>query len=202
MHTLSRYTPICLRCGLVLCSLHAPHYPCPHCASPLLSPSEKDVLVQTLVHEISGVISRETEQREREREERQQAAGAFPALATSAGNPQASVMAQPRKVLSLNQQTRKVTIASYVPTPSHGRAPPDGNGVEEEKRVPPPPKEVDHVKGTAAAGRPWQNLRGSLIVYLPPSHKGNAEGSRSGLRKKKKRPEANSTQDVVPGAGF
>ncbi|KAH9052586.1 hypothetical protein EDB87DRAFT_1835810 [Lactarius vividus] len=32
-HALSEYT---LLCGLVLCTLHPPHRPCPHCAAPLL----------------------------------------------------------------------------------------------------------------------------------------------------------------------
>lgn len=195
-HPLSKYTPLCLQCGLVLCTLHAPYYPCPHCASQLTTPTAREALIQRITAEIAEVIAREHEQRERERQAVQQAAGAFPSLGSSTGRPQASIPTQPRKVLSLNAQTRKVMVASYAPAPpaTQTRSGADPQS-EPERRVPPPPKEVDYVRGKGAEGRRWQNLRDEGIVYVrPPAPRhSNAEGSRSGRRKKKKAADSNTT---------
>ena len=134
--------------------------------------------------ELSEVMEREAKQRELERQESQKAAGAFPTLATSTGNSQQTTASpQARKVLSLNAQTRKVTVASYSATPVH--APAMEVKEEAETRVPPPPREVDYIRGKPLEGRRWQNLRDGGMVYVPLPAKSTAEGSRSGRRRKK-----------------
>lgn len=149
----------------MLCSLHEPFYPCPHCSSSVTSPASREALVQTLTTELSDVITREAEQREQERLELQRAAGAFPTLATTTGSPQLATASQLRKVLSLNPQTQKVTVASYIAAPA--RAPAVTEVTEAaEIRVPPPPKEVDHVRSKQLKDRLWQNLRDSGMKYV------------------------------------
>ncbi|KAF8487685.1 hypothetical protein JB92DRAFT_2798954 [Gautieria morchelliformis] len=184
VHTLSKYTPICLQCGLVLCSLHEPFYPCPHCSSSVTSPASREDLVQALTTELSDVIMREAEQREQERLELQRAAGAFPTLATTTGSPQVATPSQPRKVLSLNAQTRKVTVASYIAAPVRARAVAEVTE-EAEIRVPPPPKEVDYVRSKPREVLRWQNLRDGGMKYVPPVAQSTSEGSRSRRRRKK-----------------
>ncbi|KAF8578179.1 hypothetical protein K439DRAFT_1395814 [Ramaria rubella] len=190
-HLLSKYVPICMQCGLVLCLLNAPFYVCPHCASPLTNASSRDALFERLSQELSEVVTKEAEQREHERLELQKAAGAFPTLGASSEN--LPVAPQPRKVLSLNQHTRKITVASYIPAPSP--RPPSTSEVKEEVeiRVPPPLKEVDYVRGKSADGRRWQNIKGGSMIYVPLPAQSSVEGSRSGRRRKKKGPESNST---------
>ncbi|KAF8517160.1 putative zinc finger motif, C2HC5-type-domain-containing protein [Hysterangium stoloniferum] len=186
-HPLSKYTPLCFQCGLVLCSLQAPFYPCPHCASPLLNPSSRTTLIQRISEEISEVLAQEVEQRERERDELQRAAGAFPTLATATGQPEASAL-QPRKVLSLNSQTRKVMVASYNVKPSVQRHPSTPAEEVVEIRTPQPPRDVDYVKGKAASGgRRWQNLRDDNLVYVPlPTQQSNAESSQHKKKRNRK----------------
>lgn len=186
-HGLSKYTPICVQCGLVLCSLHDVFYPCPHCASPLTSPTSREALIGRLTSEISEALAREAEQRERERQELQKAAGAFPALTSSSADHQpATGKFAPRKVLSLNPQTRAVTVTSYKPTPARG---PSAAEVKKETkfRVPPPPKEVDYVRNKPMEGRRWQNLRDGCMAYVPPPTQSTPKASRSDQRKKKER---------------
>ncbi|KAF8490698.1 hypothetical protein JB92DRAFT_3008238 [Gautieria morchelliformis] len=170
VHTLSKYTPICLQCGLVLCSLHEPFYPCPHCSSSVTSPASREALVQTLSTELSNVIMREAEQREQEQLELQRAAGAFPTLATTTGSPQ---------VLSLNAQTRKVTVAFYIAAPVRARAVAEVTEEAEITLLPllkrSKPQEVLR----------WQNLRDGGMKYVPPVAQSTSEGSRSRRRRRK-----------------
>jgi hypothetical protein len=127
---------------------------------------------------MSEILAGEAEKRERERREIQRAVDAFPTLATTTGQPEPSV-GQPRKVVSLNSETRKVTVASYnvKPTVQHVSSTPTVEAVDIP--TPPPPREIDYVRGkTAVEGRPWQNLRDDTLIYVPlPTQRRNAEGS-------------------------
>jgi len=187
-HPLSPYTPLCTKCGFILCSLHAPAYPCPHCSNPLTTPPSKDALIDKIKQEIGDLLQREQEERERQKLEHEKAVGAFPTLATSTGYPEPIKPSQPRKVLSLNQQTRKVTVASYT---ALSIAAPSSPSSQEEAvyRVPRPPKEVDYVRGKLAIdGRRWENLRDGGIVYVPLPVISHPQGSGGGKKKGKRVP--------------
>jgi Putative zinc finger motif, C2HC5-type len=184
-HAPSKYTPLCVQCGLVLCSLHKPFYPCPHCSSVLISPAFREELIQRITAEISEVLVHEAEQREHERRELQKAAGAFPTLAASSGDPQlAKAAPQSRKVLSLNPQSRKVTVTSYMAAPP-AREPSAVEAKEDAEIRVPPPKAVDYARGKSKEGRRWQNLRDGNMTYIPLPAQSKAQGPQSSRRKKK-----------------
>lgn len=82
-HSLSPYTPLCPRCGLVLCALNAPISPCPSCThSPLLSPTSIATHISSLRSSRASILEREKRRGEvrREEEERERAAVRFPTL--------------------------------------------------------------------------------------------------------------------------
>ncbi|KZT07367.1 uncharacterized protein LAESUDRAFT_724817 [Laetiporus sulphureus 93-53] len=192
MHALSPYTPICRHCGLILCALHHPSYACPSCAAPLLTPPARAALLRTIDTQIADTLAHEAAERARALEEARTAAGAFPALSALTTKIAASdaLVAHPvnqsHKVLSLNAKTKRVTVASYPSTPaisrSASRERQKGKEKEEqETRVPPPPKEVPHVSSDALDPlRPWANLRGGCVTYVPlpkASESGASKGS-------------------------
>ncbi|GAA5921710.1 hypothetical protein JCM1841_007099 [Sporobolomyces salmonicolor] len=85
-HALSRFTPLCTSCSLVLCTLNRPSAPCPSCAHhPLLSPTLTASHVATLYATRDDLVSRERArvQREKAQEERERAAIRFPDLAAA-----------------------------------------------------------------------------------------------------------------------
>ncbi|KDQ50400.1 hypothetical protein JAAARDRAFT_42030 [Jaapia argillacea MUCL 33604] len=206
-HDLSTFTPICRACGLILCTVNLPYYACPHCTSPLLTPSAISSLATHLEDEIGETIAKEIEAREKAIEEARRAAGAFPSLSGSS-SPASSLLALPQsdssvrsanqthKVLSLNQKTKRVTVSSYTSTPAHSR--PQSVKEEEDEepsRMPAPPSEVEYVRGKADPSRPWADLRGDVVgpVYVAvPVMETNEGGSKVRHRsKKKKAPEPN-----------
>ncbi|EPT01294.1 hypothetical protein FOMPIDRAFT_1029993 [Fomitopsis schrenkii] len=182
MHTLSTYTPICRNCGLILCELQQPRYACPHCASPLLTPEARRALEARLDTQIDETLAKEEEERQQAVEQARAAAGAFPTLSARAPglSPSSTSDAlaahptnQTHKVLSLNSKTKKVTVASFHSSPVVSRSASrernlKDNAKPDEKRVPPPPAEVPFVKGHRDSGRPWANLRGGAVTYVPP----------------------------------
>ena len=87
-HPLSLYTPQCMSCGLVLCSLNPPFHPCPFeaCNAPLLADHAKRALVDQLSAQIAQTIADEEDARRREDEARVRAAGAFPELGATGGS--------------------------------------------------------------------------------------------------------------------
>ncbi|KAK0238317.1 hypothetical protein EDD85DRAFT_788694 [Armillaria nabsnona] len=88
-HPLSPYTPACLTCGLVLCSLNLPQHACPHCHQ---APPNREVLIVRLQREIDELARKEEEEREKARK----ALGAFPALGGGgAGGGRATPPTQP-----------------------------------------------------------------------------------------------------------
>ncbi|KAI0666840.1 hypothetical protein C8Q78DRAFT_1072192 [Trametes maxima] len=182
MHSLSAYTPVCRACGLILCELNLPHYACPHCAGPLLNPAARETLLDALESKVTETLAKEEEDRQRALQEAQNAEGAFPTLSAAgsrSGTPgpgpgvDAHPVNQTHKVLSLDSKTRRVKVASYTP-PSLSRAassdkvnkepPPE----PEHKRVLAPPKEVV-CAAAPSIQRPWANMRGLAVTYVPPS---------------------------------
>ncbi|KZT66119.1 hypothetical protein DAEQUDRAFT_675589 [Daedalea quercina L-15889] len=195
MHLLSSHTPICRNCGLILCELQLPRYACPHCVSPLLTPEARNTLEVRLDTQITETIAREEEERQRAIEEARAAAGAFPTLSASApGLPSMSdTLAthpanQTHKVLSLDSKTKKHTISSYHVSPAASRSASHERKSKDEvkadsKRVPPPPAEVPFATERRDPGRPWANLKGGMVTYVPVQKTG--VGDPSGQRRKK-----------------
>lgn len=113
-HPLSPYTPLCMSCGLVLCSLNPPFHPCPFadCSAPLLAVHAKRALVDQLSAQVAQTIADEEDTRRREDEARVRAAGAFPELGapgsssnnnnklSSAGTSTSTSRQQPRVVVA------------------------------------------------------------------------------------------------------
>ncbi|KAF8624193.1 hypothetical protein AX17_007182 [Amanita inopinata Kibby_2008] len=159
-HALSPYARICQSCGLVLCSLNLPQYACPFCSEPLLSLQAKEALIAELEQQITDVLKREAEERERAAEEARRAAGAFPTLSETMqpSHPQHRSLAPPpssssnalpgsgrqnlpplsqesHKVLSLRTKpgSNKVVISSYAPTPAASRPASRGSSAIEER---------------------------------------------------------------------
>ena len=182
-HDLSTYTPICLSCGLVLCNVNLPSFACPHCSSILLTPTTRTTLTIRLDEEISQCLAKENREREIAIEEARRAAGDFPILVAPspslAGQPLSLTprsVNQPHKVLSLNSKTKRATVTSYTksPTPSRpiSRAATDVD--PEPVRVPKPPSEVSFV-AELDPSRPWADLRGERVAYIPLTKEGTAE---------------------------
>lgn len=182
MHALSTHTPICQSCGLILCELNLPNHACPHCASPLLHPSARAALIETLEALIDEMLAKEDADRQRVIQDARAAEGAFPTLsaaASRASTPGSGSDAQgshpvnqTHKVLSLDSKTRRVKVSSYTP-PAVSR-PASAEKVKvvpepEYKRVPAPPAEVVVAAGLSDPQRPWANARGLNVTYVLPS---------------------------------
>ena len=197
VHTLSPYTPICRNCGLILCELQQPHFACPHCVSPLLTPEARRTLEARLDAQIDETLEHEEEERQRAIEQARAAAGAFPTLAASASGVPPSTASdaltahptnQTHKVLSLNSKTKKITVASYHSSPVASRSASRESNRKDEvkpdtKRVPPPPTEVPFAKERRDHGKSWANLKGGVVTYVPPPQSG--AGGSSGEPKKR-----------------
>ncbi|KAK0185010.1 hypothetical protein F5146DRAFT_212765 [Armillaria mellea] len=153
-HPLSRYTPACSTCGLVLCALNAPQHACPHChhAPP---PTHRESTILKVQREIGELSRKEEEERERARE----AMGAFPALGGGGGGGGSEPPPSERRVLSVNPKTKKVKVT--VSTPGASRP-----GTPEPLRVPPPPREVVCAKREVDASRPFANYVGGAARYV------------------------------------
>ncbi|SCZ87652.1 BZ3500_MvSof-1268-A1-R1_Chr2-2g05118 [Microbotryum saponariae] len=82
-HPLSPYSPLCPSCGLVLCSLNPPSFPCPSCQHPhLISAPLLESHINTLETQRSEVLERERRRTEAEKEQEalERAAIRFPEL--------------------------------------------------------------------------------------------------------------------------
>ena len=109
IHPLSSYTPVCHACGLPLCHLNLPYYPCPYqpCRTPLLSftPDPFRVQLQPLIARIETEIKDQLKKQEDERalaaEELRLREGEFPMLkASPSPSPSPSPGSQPAQVRS------------------------------------------------------------------------------------------------------
>lgn len=188
-HALSSYVPMCRRCGLILCALNPSHYACPHCTSPLLDERDREAFVARLEGELAEQLAKEEAERQRAIEEARAAEGAFPMLPgsqiarTSRTPPPPSTT---RTVLSLNSETKKVTVSSYsTPTVMLSRPASRGEDKEEEVRVLGPPGEVSYVTEALDPERPWKNVRAGDVKYVPLP--GGTTGDNKDGRKKKAR---------------
>ncbi|KAM5544347.1 hypothetical protein V8D89_002007 [Ganoderma adspersum] len=188
MHPLSTHTPICRACGLILCELNVPHSACPHCGDALLIPAARTVLVDALDTQIADTLAKEDDERARAVQEARAAAGAFPTLSASGAASRASTPGpgpgpdtqaahpanQTHKVLSLNPKTKRVKVESYTPPALSRAASKEKVKVKqaaepEYKRVPAPPPEVVVSRTQPDAQRPWANVRGLNVTYVPPA---------------------------------
>jgi Putative zinc finger motif, C2HC5-type len=180
IHALSEYTPLCIICGLVLCALHPPHRPCPHCTKPLLAPPARTALIAQLEELRAHTLAEEAATREREAEELRLAEGAFPVLSsqrsgsgatTSAPSPSngAPQPQQQHRVLSLGAHTicvKTITTTRMLGSAGSGRGTLGEEGEEEEvsdgllPRVPPPPREVEYVRVQRGSATRWADLKG------------------------------------------
>lgn len=171
VHALSEYTPICSSCGLVLCALHPPHRPCPHCTAPLLAASARAALIAQLEELRADTLREEAVAREREAEEMRLAEGAFPALLSGGGGNAAARGAGGgggggggHRVLSVDSRMKRIMVESY------SRPGLENEEAEEEEedgiasRVPPPPWEVEYVRVQRGPATRWVDLKGGGTV--------------------------------------
>ncbi|PFH53246.1 hypothetical protein AMATHDRAFT_54941 [Amanita thiersii Skay4041] len=188
-HPLSPDVPICQNCGLILCYLNPPQYACPFCAASLLTPPAKAALITALEQRVQDILAKEADEREQAIQEARRSAGAFPALSESAkqsqspqqmvGNPSRANLPPPaqdtHKVISITKKSkssRVVTVSrSYTPTPVPSR-PASRNGGPEEVdeeiiRIPPPTQGVQHAERQPDPRKPWENLLGDDLTYVP-----------------------------------
>ncbi|KAN0093233.1 hypothetical protein V8E55_004017 [Tylopilus felleus] len=183
-HALSSYISTCRQCGLILCTLNPPYYGCPHCTSPLLDEREMEALVGRLEGELAEQLGKEEAERQKAIGEARAAQGAFPMLPGSQIAKTSRTPPPPtttRAVLSLNSQTKKVTVSSYsTPTPSRPASREEDR--EAEGLVPGPLTEASYyVMESVDPGRPWRNVRSGDVKYVPlPGGTSNKPG-----RKKK-----------------
>ncbi|KAF5372174.1 hypothetical protein D9758_004997 [Tetrapyrgos nigripes] len=210
---LSPYSPICRTCGLILCSLNQPNFSCPHCSSSLLSEAQRSSIITRIETQISDVLAKEAAERERVIEEARREAGAFPALGPAPSGKPSQSQYQPRsmsskgsnrstatpspqpethKVLSLKGSGKKgkAIISSYTPVASRpaSRSESEVENAEDEVtlRVPPPPNQVSFSRERPDPARPWTNLRGCKVRYIPDEKSSGNEESKSRQNKKGK----------------
>jgi len=184
-HTISTYTPHCPHCGLVLCSLHKPHHPCPSCHNTLHTPAQLARLINRVQGEIDDRLAlelAEREDQERARLDRLAAESVFPVLASGNSTP----VSQPqsdggRKVLTIaggggggggkgkgkSRSTATLTTTYTRPSPNPTRPPTP----PAEDIVPRPPsspldsmrteKELNKVLSWREnEDRPWGDMKG------------------------------------------
>ncbi|KAH9478919.1 hypothetical protein JR316_0009381 [Psilocybe cubensis] len=135
------HTRRCCSCGLILCSMNAPYYACPHCTEPLITASSsspstsrsisRDALVVQIEAELESTLAAEQTAREREIEQARIEAGAFPMLRTGSGSGTASpspaanrmtaASAPPSRQSQPQSQTHKVMSLTSKPGNARGR---------------------------------------------------------------------------------
>ncbi|KAJ1306544.1 hypothetical protein OPQ81_007545 [Rhizoctonia solani] len=222
-HSLSRYVPICVHCGIILCSLHNPALPCPSCSSPLLPPATRNALLHQLQEELALQLQREEEKLAeemriaREMELHQSGGGNFPTLTGKPENKPAQNV--PRKVLSIGSSGKKPTLSTFISVPSPATSNPNsGRTSPVEERIPPPPQtavaiEPDPEMKLLLRQRPWVDLRDPTPLYQSkqPQQQSSGEqprGEGRGRGRKRGRGRGrggggrgNGGSHTVPGAG-
>ncbi|RXK38322.1 hypothetical protein M231_04364 [Tremella mesenterica] len=190
IHPLSQYTPHCGKCGLIICSLHPSHLPCPSCRRSLLSPAQLSRLIVLVQGQLSQQLSiEESEEEERERIQREQllvqsGGGSFPSLSssitTSIPTPTSNSTPEGRKVLNLSKGKGKATLTTYTMVPTLQNGTNTLNGGKEGKKeikereiredIVGKPKEGPDIKGEKdlikvlrwreEEDRPWGDMKG------------------------------------------
>lgn len=186
---------MCRHCGLILCTLNPPYYACPHCTSPLLDERDREAMVRRLEEELAEQLAREEAERQKAIEEARTAEGAFPMLPGSQTQIQMSRTSRTppppsaitRTVLSLNSETKRVTVSSYsTPAVTLSRPASRAEDREEEGRVPGPPGEVSHVTEAWNPERPWKNVCAGDVRYVPLPRETTGDTSTRGTRRKRR----------------
>ncbi|SCV70447.1 BQ2448_1841 [Microbotryum intermedium] len=99
-HPLSPYCPLCPSCGLILCSLNPPAFPCPSCQHPtLVSAPLLESYITSLESQRSDLLERERRrtQAEKEQEALERAAIRFPELGAASSTHPSQVQGSGRK---------------------------------------------------------------------------------------------------------
>ncbi|KAH8981329.1 hypothetical protein EDB92DRAFT_1953233 [Lactarius akahatsu] len=196
-HALSEYTPLCAACGLVLCALHPPHRPCPHCTAPLLDPAARAALLVQLEEQRTHTLAEEAAARARAAEELRMAEGAFPALGGAPGaGAGAGGGGAGARVLSLVGQ--RVVVESYRAA-SDMRSKEAAEREEDAEdgvspRVPPPPMEVEYMRVPRGPATRWVASRDGegAAKYVAPPPVPRGQSDRRGKGKGKARDVAGS----------
>lgn len=165
-HPLSKYSPVCVHCGLVLCFLNLPHFCCPHCLSALLSEAQRSSLKTGIEIEISQVLTKEQKARDAALERARQEADAFPTLVSqSSGSASRQPVRQAHVVLSIDSKTKKATISTSKPSSqSTSRT---GSDAEDDLHVRVPPPTATLYTAKRDPDRPWLDLSGNGVKYIP-----------------------------------
>ncbi|KAF5362066.1 hypothetical protein D9756_002831 [Leucocoprinus leucothites] len=232
-HPLSPHVPACPSCALPLCALNLPYHLCPSqpCSQPLLTPLQTSTLLASLQLQLSQTLEKEERERQRLVDEAKRAEGAFPSLASGTTTPTrtgpgSASLPQLRpahetghKILSLTssgsslsgKQKIKIVSISRTPTPASSR-PASGTSTPlhptddtpTEVRIPPPPTQVDYVRGKPDKDRPWKNhLIDDEVKYVPLPKQEESGMSRTQRRKanRKDREGGDGRENAnVPGA--
>jgi hypothetical protein len=223
-HALSPYAPLCIHCGIILCTLHNPALPCPSCSNPLLPPATRNALLAQLQEELATQLSLEAVKRAedlrlfQEAERARSGGGHFPTL-TGQPDSKPTQPQAPRKVISLNSTTKKATISTFisVPTPPTSN-PGSGRASPVEDRIPAPAPTPAFLDLTPemkllARQRPWVDLQDPTPMYVPevvkpPPVEERAAGEGGGRGRKRKGGGRGGGQGsganagrIVPGAG-
>jgi len=222
-HDLSLYTPICHRCGLILCSVNVPYHSCPHCGRNLLNGGVRETLVIQLEAQLASTIAKEIEEKDRAIALAQREAGAFPQLKGASQPspylnspsptpaPAAPSARQTHKVMSLTgsgSRNKRVVVSSYTTTPVTSRpASRTGDELHEEEptRVPPPPPTPAHAGRQPTPSRPYENLVGWAVSYVPPSridNGGNTKGASSRRKRGNNKGKEKEKVSAETNAGF
>ncbi|KAF8705362.1 adaptor complexes small subunit family, partial [Rhizoctonia solani] len=197
-HELSHYVPICIHCGIILCSLHNPALPCPSCSSPLLPPATRNALLLQLQEELALQIHKEDEKIAEEMriakeiELHNSGGGNFPTLTGKPDSKPAQNL--PRKVISIGSG-KKATVSTFISVPSPAVSTPNsGRTSPVEERIPPPPQtaiciELDPELKLLQRQRPWVDLLDPTPVYQPkqPQQQSEDAQSRGGGGRSRKR---------------
>lgn len=152
-----------------------------------MSPSSTSSLISQVEEELKQVLESEENERIREQQERERAAGAFPSLAMTTENDQLRTPVQSAHVLSINSKTKKATLSTFSTKPMSSPLPVQVK--EKTVRISPPPSEVDYLKGSGSEPLTnWKNLRGESCTYvpLPTSGTQNTPNNKSAKNKKGK----------------
>ncbi|KAG8858009.1 hypothetical protein FRB96_005500 [Tulasnella sp. 330] len=186
---------------------------------------DRAAMLITLEDEKAHQLAVEAEQREHERIERQRqkeiqaGGGAFPSLAASTGSGSSPLQGRAtptndggggsHKVLSLNSRTKHVTVRTITPSTSAPTSRPASRAATAEelaekerlKPVPPRPDEINYVKDASAPGdRPWMNLCGPTLTYIPVEPDPSSLPAPGEKKKRAKRGGKKNTNLGAPGA--
>ncbi|WVQ71572.1 hypothetical protein IAR50_001112 [Cryptococcus sp. DSM 104548] len=228
MHPLSKYTPVCPNCALIVCNLHAPHLPCPSCAKPLYSAAQLTRLVLTVEMDLEEQLAKEKaeeEERERERQEvlmAESGGGHFPTLPAGMTGTNNVPLGNSRKVISIGAKEKgkgKATIttttyrsgASSTPPPARPKSPPPRNVMPRPRSLPTDQKKAETeiakiTKWRREEGRPWGDMeaekKGLALKYKEADRVALTLVDENGLgrRKKGKMKGEGEGGRVVPGA--